>query len=153
MAATLPQQTEFVPGLKPDRQSLGQTIVSWLTSTDHKVIGYMYLYTAFFFFILAGIMAMVIRTELFSPGMLLQSKDQYNQLFTMHGSIMLLLFATALFVGFANFLMPLQIGSPDVAFPRLNMLGYWFYLLGGLIVLAGVILTRVALDRAARVPV
>ena len=61
--------------------------------------------------------------------------EQYNQLFTMHGSIMLLLFATALFVGFANFLMPLQIGSPDVAFPRLNMLGYWMYFFGGLIVL------------------
>ncbi|NCD15755.1 MAG: cytochrome c oxidase subunit I [Actinobacteria bacterium] len=137
MAATLPQQTEFVPGLKPDRQSLGQTIVSWLTSTDHKVIGYMYLYTAFFFFILAGIMAMVIRTELFSPGMLLQSKDQYNQLFTMHGTIMLFLFATPLFTAFGNIMVPLQIGAPDVAFPRLNMFAYWLFLFGGLMATAG----------------
>ena len=65
------------------------------------------------------------------------SKEQYNQLFTMHGSIMLLLFATPLFVGFANYIVPLQIGSPDVAFPRLNMFGYWLFLFGGLIVMLG----------------
>ena len=65
------------------------------------------------------------------------SKEQYNQLFTMHGTIMLLLFATPLFVGFANVIMPLQIGSPDVAFPRLNMFSYWLFLFGGLIVVSG----------------
>ena len=136
MATTIPQ-TEIVPGLGPTRQSLGQTIVSWITSTDHKVIGYMYLYTSFFFFILAGIMAMVIRFELFAPGMMLQSKVQYNQLFTMHGTIMLFLFATPLFTAFGNIMVPLQIGAPDVAFPRLNMFAYWLFLFGGLIATAG----------------
>jgi cytochrome c oxidase subunit 1 len=98
----------------------------------------MYLFTSFGFFLLGGLMAMVIRAELFSPGLqLVTTKEQYNQLFTMHGTIMLLLFATPLFAGFANAIMPLQIGAPDVAFPRLNMLAYWLYLFGGLMASAG----------------
>lgn len=137
MATTAIDTTDYVGGLRPERQSLGKTFVSWITSTDHKVIGYMYLYTAFFFFIVAGLMALVIRVELFEPGMLLQSKDQYNQLFTMHGTIMLFLFATPLFTAFGNILVPLQIGAPDVAFPRLNMFAYWLFLFGGLIACAG----------------
>ncbi len=72
----------------------------------------------------------------------MQTKEQYNQLFTMHGTIMLLLFATPLFAGFANAIMPLQIGAPDVAFPRLNMLAYWLYLFGGLIASAGFLTPR-----------
>jgi cytochrome c oxidase subunit I len=81
-------------------------------------------------------MALVIRAELAEPGLQVVATDQYNQLFTMHGTIMLLLFATPLFVGFANEIMPLQIGAPDVAFPRLNIFSYWLYLFGGLIVVA-----------------
>src|SRR5688572_25553373 len=103
----------------------GAVIVNWMTSTDHKVIGYLYLITSFGFFLAAGIMAMIIRAELWQPGMQLVNQQQYNQLFTMHGVVMLLLFATPLFAGFANVIMPLQIGSPDVAFPRLNMVSYW----------------------------
>src|SRR5664279_5403332 len=72
-----------------------------------------------------------------SRGQIVDNPEQYNQLFTMHGTIMLLLFATPLFAGFANALMPIQIGAPDVAFPRLNMLAYWMYLFGGLIAGAG----------------
>lgn len=126
------------PGLNPRRQNLGSTVVKWVTSTDHKTIGYMYLITSFLFFCIGGLMALVIRAELFEPGIqLVQSKEQYNQLFTMHGTIMLLLFATPLFAGFANIIMPLQIGAPDVAFPRLNMFAYWLYLFGGLIACAG----------------
>ncbi len=115
----------------------GAVIVNWLTSTDHKVIGYLYLITSFMFFLAAGIMAMVIRAELLEPGLQLVGNDVYNQLFTMHGAVMLLLFATPLFAGFANVIMPLQIGAPDVAFPRLNMVSYWLFLFGGLIVLSG----------------
>ena len=113
------------------RSHLGRTIVKWVTSTDHKTIGYLYLITSFVWFILAGAMALVIRAELATPGMQFVSLEQYNQLFTMHGTIMLFLFATPLFVGFGNVIMPLQIGSPDVAFPRLNMLGYWLFFFGG----------------------
>ncbi|WP_454043609.1 aa3-type cytochrome oxidase subunit I [Cellulosimicrobium sp. Marseille-Q8652] len=131
-------QAEVVPGLAPRRQTLGRTVIKWVTSTDHKTIGYLYLISSFIFFCIGGLMALVIRAELFEPGIqLVQSKEQYNQLFTMHGTIMLLLFATPLFAGFANVIMPLQIGAPDVAFPRLNMFAYWLYLFGGLIASAG----------------
>jgi cytochrome c oxidase subunit I len=118
----------------PVRRGRGSLIVSWLTTTDHKVIGHLYLITSFVFFLLGGVMAVVIRAELGEPGLQLVSREQYNQLFTIHGTVMLLLFATPLFVGFANVIMPLQIGSPDVAFPRMNMLSYWLFLFGGLIV-------------------
>ncbi|TDD28873.1 cytochrome c oxidase subunit I [Actinomadura sp. KC06] len=117
----------------------GSVLVSWLTTTDHKVIGYLYLITSFTFFLLAGLMAMVIRGELADPGLQVVSNEQYNQMFTMHGTIMLLLFATPLFVGFANVIMPLQIGSPDVAFPRMNMMSYWLFLFGGLMLFASFI--------------
>ncbi len=80
---------------------------------------------------------MIMRAELARPGMQFLSLEQYNELFTMHGTIMLLLYATPLAFAFANFLVPLQIGAPDVAFPRLNAVSYWLYLLGGLTVLTG----------------
>ncbi len=115
----------------------GSAIVNWLSSTDHKVIGYMYLITSFAFFLAAGVMALLIRAELFSPGMQLMTNETFNQLFTVHGTVMLLLFGTPLFVGFANVLMPLQIGAPDVAFPRMNQFGYYLYLFGSLIVVSG----------------
>ncbi|MDE0974864.1 MAG: cytochrome c oxidase subunit I [Candidatus Nanopelagicales bacterium] len=119
------------------QQSLGKAVVNWVTSTDHKVIGYMYLVTSMVWFLIAGLMALAMRAELAIPGMQVVSLEQYNQLFTIHGTIMLFLFATPLFVGFGNVIMPLQIGAPDVAFPRLNMLGFWLFLFGGLIVVAG----------------
>ncbi|MFL6069991.1 MAG: cytochrome c oxidase subunit I [Actinomycetes bacterium] len=134
MTATEERVTEQPTGRV--RSTGTQQVVKWLTSTDHKVIGYLYLVTSFAFFLLAGVMALVMRAELAEPGMQLVSLQQYNQLFTMHGTIMLFLFATPLFAGFANAIMPLQIGSPDVAFPRLNMLAYWLFLFGGLLVVA-----------------
>ena len=116
----------------------GNVFVEWITTTDHKKIGYLYLITSFLYFLLGGVMALVIRAQLFAPGLeIVATKEQYNQLFTMHGTIMLLMFATPLFAGFANVLMPLQIGSPDVAFPRLNALAYWFFSFGSLIAVAG----------------
>src|SRR5205823_2613645 len=125
--------------LRPRRVTVspGSRFVRWITTTDHKTIGHLYLVTSFVFFIIAGIMAELMRTELARPGLQFLTPEQYNQLFTMHGTLMLLMFATPLFVGFANEIMPLQIGSPDVAFPRLNMLSYWFFLFGSLIVLGG----------------
>ncbi|MEU2784628.1 cytochrome c oxidase subunit I [Streptomyces sp. NPDC007110] len=116
---------------------LGRAIVDWLTTTDHKRIGTLYLATSFVFFLVGGAFALVMRAELARPGMQLLSNEQFNQAFTAHGTIMLLIFATPLFAGFANWIMPLQIGAPDVAFPRLNMLAYWLYLMGSLIVLSG----------------
>jgi len=113
------------------------TLLGYITTTSHKTIGIMYTCTAFFFFILAGIMAEFMRAELARPGLQLLSNEQYNQLLTMHGTIMMFLFAPALAFGFANFIIPLQIGAPDVSFPRLNALAYWFYLFGGLITVGG----------------
>ncbi|WP_310306547.1 aa3-type cytochrome oxidase subunit I [Nocardioides marmoribigeumensis] len=121
-------------GPKP---TIGQQVVRVLTTTDHKLIGKLYFGTSFAWFILGGIMALIIRSELAYPGQQVVSDQRYNELFTMHGTIMLLLFATPLFFAFGNAIMPLQIGAPDVAFPRLNMFSYWLYLFGGLIVAAG----------------
>jgi cytochrome c oxidase subunit 1 len=122
----------------PARETVkGSYLLRLFRTTDHKQIGIMYLVTAFAFFMVGGAMAMLIRTELAVPGQQFLSQEQYNQLFTMHGTIMLLLYATPILFGFANFVLPLQIGSPDVAFPRLNAFSYWLYLFGGIIVLSG----------------
>ncbi len=126
-----PQSADWEPRHRP---TLGRLVARWLSSTDHKVIGYLYLIQSFVYFLIAGVMALIMRAELTSPGLQFVSLEQYNQLFTIHGTIMLFLFATPLFVGFSNTIMPLQIGAPDVAFPRLNMLGFWLFLFGGLTV-------------------
>jgi cytochrome c oxidase subunit 1 len=127
-----------VAPLRPtEPPSKGRLLVKWLTTTDHKVIGHLYLITSFIWFLIGGVMALFMRAELARPGLQFLSVEQYNQLFTMHGIIMLLMFATPLFVGFANEIMPLQIGAADVAFPRMNMLSYWLYLFGGIMAIAG----------------
>ncbi|MDH2392560.1 cytochrome c oxidase subunit I [Streptomyces sp. HNM0663] len=122
------------------RISAGVRVAGWLTTTDHKVVGNLYMVTAFGFFVFAGVLAMLMRAELARPGLQIFSAEQYNQLFTVHGTVMMLLFATPMFAGFANAVMPLQIGAPDVAFPRLNALTYWLFLFGGLIVVSGFII-------------
>jgi cytochrome c oxidase subunit 1 len=120
------------------KKTKGQILVDWITTTDHKKIGYLYLITSFLYFLIGGVMALVIRAQLTAPGLeIVQTKEQYNQLFTMHGTIMLLMFATPLFAAFANILMPIQIGAPDVAFPRLNAIAYWFYFFGSFVAVAG----------------
>ncbi|MFG3012618.1 cytochrome c oxidase subunit I [Streptomyces cinerochromogenes] len=125
---------------RPGRRDRGgRVVVDWLTTTDHKKIGHLYLITAFGFFLAGGVMALLMRAELARPGLQLMDNNRFNQMFTLHGTIMLLLFATPSFAGFANELMPLQIGSPDVAFPRLNMLSYWLFAFGGLIVLGSLL--------------
>ncbi|WP_375401732.1 cbb3-type cytochrome c oxidase subunit I, partial [uncultured Amnibacterium sp.] len=135
--ATLPAgQAAVFNGPGPRRK--GNIVVEWLTTTDHKKIGFLYLITSFIYFLIAGVLALVIRAQLFEPGLaIVPTPEQYNQLFTMHGTIMLLMFATPLFAGFANALMPLQIGAPDVAFPRLNAFAYWLYNFGSFIAVAG----------------
>ncbi|WP_435828850.1 aa3-type cytochrome oxidase subunit I [Saccharopolyspora shandongensis] len=115
-------------------------------TTDHKQIGVLYLVTSMVFFLIGGLMAMLIRGELAVPGMQFLSQEQYNQLFTMHGTVMLLLYATPVVFGFANYILPLQIGSPDVAFPRLNALGYWLFTFGSLVVLSGFFMPGGAAD-------
>ncbi|HEY0485686.1 MAG TPA: cbb3-type cytochrome c oxidase subunit I, partial [Mycobacteriales bacterium] len=124
----------------------GNALVRLVRTTDAKTIGLLYLTTSFGFFLLAGLMALLMRAELARPGLQFLSNEQYNQLFTMHGTIMLLLFATPLVFAFANYIVPLQIGAPDVAFPRLNAFAYWLYLFGGTIVVLGFVTPGGAAD-------
>jgi len=122
-------------------------ILKWLTSTDHKVIGKSYMITSICFFLLAGILAELIRVQLAAPNNTLISQQEYNELFTMHGTLMLLLYAGPFaFGGFANYIVPLQVGAPDMAFPRLNALSYWLYLTGGLVLCAGFLTAGGAAD-------
>ncbi|MFF1556169.1 cytochrome c oxidase subunit I [Streptomyces sp. NPDC058279] len=120
-------------------RSWGRVLVSWLSTTDHKKIGHLYLIASFVFFVIGGVLALLLRAELARPGLQFVSNEQYNQIFTLHGTIMLLFFATPTFAGFANAIMPLQIGAPDVAFPRLNMLSFWLFFFGGVIVVASLL--------------
>ncbi len=122
---------------RPPQSAKGSRLAAWLSSTDHKVIAYMYLLTAFGFFLLGGLLAMFMRAELARPNLQFVSESAYNGLFTMHGTIMIFLFATPMFLGFTNVIMPLQIGAPDLAFPRLNLFGYYLFLFGGLLTVSG----------------
>ena len=128
--------TQIVPGPRPTG------VVGWLTTADHKKIGIMYMVTAFCFFLLAGLLAEGMRTQLASPNNTFVSEATYNQWFTMHGSIMMFLFAGPFAFGLANYLVPLHIGAPDMAFPRFNALSYWLYLGGGLIMVSGFLTSR-----------
>ena len=105
---------------------------SWLTTVDHKRIGILYGATAFFFFLLGGLEALLIRIQLARPDNNFIDPDTYNQLFTMHGTTMIFLAIMPLSSMFFNYLIPLMIGARDVAFPRLNAFSYWVFLLGGL---------------------
>jgi cytochrome c oxidase subunit 1 len=117
-----------------------------LRTTDHKLIGKMYLMTSLGFFAVGGILALLMRIELARPGMQFLTPEQYNQLFTMHGTVMLLFFATPIVFAFANLILPLQIGAPDVAFPRLNAFSYWLYLFGALMAMSGFVTPGGAAD-------
>jgi cytochrome c oxidase subunit I len=111
-------------------------LVGWLSSVDHKQIGIRYLLTSFFFLLVGGIEAAVIRAQLARPDQALLSPEQYNQLFTMHGVTMIFLYALPVLSGFSNYLWPLILGSRDMAFPRLNALSYWVFLLAGIFLYA-----------------
>src|SRR5690606_28670734 len=122
----------------PDRMGpRGNLIYRLISTTDHKLIGIMYVVTCFVFFFIGGLMALLMRAELTAPGLQFLSNEQYNQLFTMHGTVMLLFYATPIVFGFANLVLPLHIGAPDVAFPRLNALSYWLFLFGALVAMGG----------------
>jgi cytochrome c oxidase subunit I len=119
------------------RSGKGSTFLKMIRTTDPKDIAILYMVASFGFFMVGGAMALLMRGELAVPGQQFLSNEQYNQLFTMHGTIMLLLYATPILFGFANYIVPLQIGAPDVAFPRLNAFSFWLFLFGGLIVMSG----------------
>ena len=121
-------------------------VASWVTTVDHKRIGLLYIGTSLVFFIVGGILALLMRAQLATPNEHFVTKGSYNELFTMHGTTMIFLFVVPILAGFANFLVPLMIGARDMAFPRLNALSYWLYLLGGIVLM----LSFFAKDGAAR---
>jgi len=119
------------------RQPQMRGIISWLTTTDHKRIALLYFYTTFAFFLIAGVEALLIRTQLAKPDNRFLSEQEYNQLITGHGSLMIFFWLVPVFSAFGNYFVPLMIGARDMAFPRLNALSFWLLPLGGLTVLAG----------------
>jgi cytochrome c oxidase subunit 1 len=108
-------------------------VSSWLTTVDHKRIGILYIYTALLFFAAGGILALLIRAQLATPGEHFVTKNSYNEVVTMHGTTMIFLVIVPILGGFGNYLVPLMIGARDMAFPRLNALSYWLYALGGVV--------------------
>jgi cytochrome c oxidase subunit 1/cytochrome c oxidase subunit I+III len=125
----------------PEPDEVWEDRPGWLgffTTVDHKKIGIRYIVTSFTFFFIAGLMALVMRAQLAQPNSDVVSAETFNQLFTMHGTIMIFLFNTPVLFGFGNYLMPLVLGSRDMAFPRLNAFGYWVFLGSGIFMLSSV---------------
>jgi len=115
------------------RRRLSETYIGdWIMTTDHKKLGVMYMVTAFFFFLVGGVDALLIRTQLAQPDGKVLSPEVYNQIFTMHAVTMIFLFVMPMLTGLGNYIVPLMIGARDMAFPRLNAFGYWIVLFGGL---------------------
>ena len=117
---------------------MAATILGWLTTVDHKRIAAMYFVTAFLFLLVAGVEGQLLRLQLAAPGREFLDPDLYNQLFTMHGTTMVFFAGMGLVAAFLNFVVPLQIGARDVAFPRLNAFSFWVFLFGGLFLYASI---------------
>src|SRR5215467_446118 len=123
-------QAAFMPGTKTKQESV---LWSWLTTVDHKRIGILYGSSAFIFFLIGGIEALIMRAQLSRPDNTLVSAQTFNELFTMHGTTMVFLAIMPMSAAFFNFMIPLMIGARDVAFPRLNALSYWIFFSGALL--------------------
>src|SRR5579883_374368 len=115
------------------RKRFSETYIGeWITTVDHKKLGIMYIFTGIFFFLVGGVEALLVRTQLAEPNGQVLSPQTYNEIFTMHGTTMIFLFVMPTMTGFGNYVVPLMIGARDMAFPRLNAFGYWVVLFGGL---------------------
>ncbi len=123
--------------LSPAAPGYRAGLYEWLTTTDHKKIGVMYLINSFLFFFLGGLLALGVRVELAQPGLQFVNDQTYNELFTMHATAMIFLFVIPVLAGFGNYILPLQIGAPDMAFPRINALSFWMLPLGGILLFLG----------------
>ncbi len=110
-------------------------VASWLVTVDHKRIGILYIVTSMGFFGVGGVLALLMRAQLATPDEHFITKNSYNSLFTMHGTVMVFLFVVPILAGFGNFLLPLMIGARDMAFPRLNAFSYWAFLFGGAVLM------------------
>ena len=123
--------------LHPAAPTYRSGLYDWITTTDHKKIGILYLVNSFLFFFIGGVLAMLVRTELAVPGLQFVTDQTFNELFTMHATLMIFLFVIPILAGFGNYVVPLQIGAPDMAFPRINALSFWMLPLGGFLILLG----------------
>jgi cytochrome c oxidase subunit I len=123
--------------LHPAAPTYRTSLYDWVTTTDHKKIGILYIVNSFIFFFIGGILALLVRTELAVPGMQFVTDRTYNELFTMHATLMIFLFVIPMLAGFGNYVVPLQIGAPDMAFPRINALSFWMLPLGGFLIFLG----------------
>jgi cytochrome c oxidase subunit I len=123
--------------LHPAAPSYRSSLYDWVTTTDHKKIGILYVANSFLFFFIGGILALLVRTELAVPGLQFLTDQTYNEVFTMHATLMIFLFVIPMLAGFGNYVVPLQIGAPDMAFPRINALSFWMLPLGGFLILLG----------------
>ena len=110
-------------------------LLEWITTTDHKKIGIMYVGTTFMFFLAGGLLALLVRAELAKPGIQYFDPQTYNGLFSVHAALMIFLFVIPAFAGLANFVVPLMLGAADMAFPRLNALSYWLLPIAGTMML------------------
>ncbi len=128
--------TTLAPGALPYPRSRSW-LYEWLTTTDHKKIGMLYVTTSFLFFLIGGTFALLIRSELAFPGVQFLDPETYNQLFTIHGTTMIFLFVMPMMTGLANYIVPLQIGAADMAFPRINALSFWMVPLAGVLLYSG----------------
>ncbi len=123
--------------LTPAASAYRSGLYAWLTTTDHKKIGIMYLINSFVFFFIGGLLVLVVRMELAMPGLQFVSDQTYNELFSMHATFMLFVFIIPVLAGFGNYVVPLQIGAPDMAFPRINAMSFWMLPLAGILLLLG----------------
>src|SRR5215510_1326437 len=123
--------------LTPSATAYRTGLYAWLTTTDHKKIGILYVINSFVFFFIGGLLALGVRTELAAPGLQFLDDKTYNEFFTMHATFMIFLFIIPMLAGFGNYVVPLQIGAPDMAFPRINALSFWMLPLGGILLLLG----------------
>src|SRR4249919_1080609 len=121
--------------LHPAATTYRSGLYDWVTTTDHKKIGVLYIINSFIFFFIGGILALAVRSELAIPGLQFVGAYEYNELFTMHATFMIFLFVIPMLAGFGNYVVPLQIGAPDMAFPRINALSFWILPLGGILLL------------------
>jgi cytochrome c oxidase subunit 1 len=132
VTAELPSARE-IPAAGENYLTYGRGIWSWLTTLDHKRIGVMYLIAILVAMALGGLLAMLIRTELFYPGRQIVSKDMYNQMFTLHGAVMIfLVIIPGIPAALGNFVLPLMLGAKDVAFPKLNLASFWMWVFGAI---------------------
>ena len=121
--------------LHPAAPTYRGRLYDWVTTTDHKKIGIMYVINSFVFFFLGGLLALGVRVELAQPGLQFVTDQTYNELFTLHATVMIFLFVIPMLAGFGNYIVPLQIGAPDMAFPRINALSFWMLPLAGTLLL------------------